>query len=72
MPGGEESQRKEEEEEAEDAEEEDGEVYEITINKKTYYVVNETNSIIYEADASGDISIEAGKYNNGKPVFTKK
>jgi hypothetical protein len=66
----------EEEEEEEDVvvveEEGDDEVYEITINSKPYYVTNEINSIIYEADLSGDISIEAGIYKNGKPTFYKK
>jgi hypothetical protein len=47
-------------------------VYEIKINSKTYYVMNEVDSIIYELDSNGDISIEAGKYKSGKPVFYKK
>ena len=56
----------EEEEGEEDAEED---VYEIQINGKTYYVMNETDSIIYEADENGEITIEAGVYKNGKPTF---
>jgi len=64
----------EEEEEVEVQEDavEEEEVYEIQIKGKTYYVTNEINSIIYEADADGDISIEAGVYKNGKPVFNKR
>ena len=58
----------EEEVEKEEEEEVDG-VYEIEINGKTYYVSNETDSIIYEADEEGEITIEAGVYKNGKPVF---
>jgi hypothetical protein len=68
-------EEEEEEEEVvveEEEEEEEDEVYEITIQSKTYYVTNEIDSIIYEADASGDISIEAGIYKNGTPTFYKK
>jgi hypothetical protein len=32
-------------------------------------VSNEVDSIIYAADDEGEITIEAGKYVNGKPVF---
>jgi hypothetical protein len=67
-----EEEEEEEEEVVVEEEEEEAEVYEITIQSKTYYVTNEINSIIYEADASGDISIEAGIYKNGKPTFYKK
>ena len=67
-----EEEEEEEEEVVVEEEEEDAEVYEITIQSKTYYVTNEIDSIIYEADASGDISIEAGIYKNGKPTFYKK
>jgi hypothetical protein len=65
----------EEEEEVEivETEEEVGEeeedVYEIEINGKTYYVSNEKNSVIYAADEDGEITIEAGVYKNGKPIF---
>jgi len=63
-----------EEEEVEVVEEEgDGEgdedVYEIEINGNTYYVSNEKDSVIYAADENGEITIEAGVYKNGKPVF---
>jgi hypothetical protein len=65
-------EEEEEEEVVVEEEDEEAEVYEITIQSKTYYVTNEKDSIIYEADASGDISIEAGIYKNGKPTFYKK
>ena len=59
-----------EEAEEEEAEEEEGDgVYEVEINGKSYYVANEIDSIIYEADDEGEITIEAGVYKNGKPVF---
>jgi len=53
----------------EQEEEQDDEVYEVTINDKVYYETNEKDSIIYGLDENGDISVEAGKYVNGKPVF---
>jgi YHS domain-containing protein len=56
-----------EEEEAEEAEEQ--EVYDIEINGKTYYIQNEKNGPIYEADENGEISMEVGVYKNGKPTF---
>jgi len=56
------------EEEQEDAEEEQ-EVYDIEINGKTYYIQNEKNGPIYEADENGEISMEVGVYKNGKPTF---
>ena len=60
----------EEEVEVEGEEEEEGDgVYEVQINGKSYYVANEIDSIIYEADDEGEITIEAGVYKNGKPVF---
>jgi hypothetical protein len=34
--------------------------------------MNEVDSIIYDADENGDISIEAGIYKAGKPTFYKK
>jgi YHS domain-containing protein len=61
-----------EEEETEEVVEVEGEeedVYEIEINGKTYYVSNEKNSVIYAADEDGEITIEAGVYKNGKPIF---
>jgi chemotaxis protein histidine kinase CheA len=68
----EEEEEEEEAEKQEEAEEEEQEVYEITIKKKTYYVSNETDSIIYGIDAEGDIGEEVGKYVNGVPTFFKK
>ena len=63
----------EEEVEIVEGEEEEGEgdedVYEIEINGNTYYVSNEKDSVIYAADENGEITIEAGVYKNGKPVF---
>jgi len=53
-------------------EEESGEVYEVTIKGKTYYVMNETDSIIYDVDENGDVSLEVGIYKSGKPIFNKK
>ena len=53
-------------------EDDSGEVYEITIKGKSYYVMNEKDSIIYDVDENGDVSIEVGVYKNGKPVFNKK
>jgi len=57
---------------AEPAEEEEESVYEVTIKGKTYYVMNETDSVIYDVDENGDISLEVGIYKQGKPVFYKK
>ena len=34
--------------------------------------MNETDSIIYDADENGEISLEVGVYKNGKPTFNKK
>ena len=59
----------EEEAEEEEAAEEEAEVYEVNINGKTYYTSNEVNGIIYGVDEDGDVSLEVGKYVNGKPVF---
>ena len=58
--------------EVEEEEEEEDSVYEVTIKGKTYYVTNEVDSVIYEADENGDISVEAGVYKNGKPTFYAK
>ena len=58
-----------EEEVVEGEGEEEEDVYEIEINGKTYYVSNEKNSVIYAADEDGEITIEAGVYKNGKPIF---
>ena len=61
----------EEEEEAaeEEEEEEEAEVYETVIKGKTYYIQNEKDGPIYEADENGEISLEVGVYKNGKPTF---
>ena len=61
-----------EEEELVEEEEPEDEVYEVTIKGKPYYVTNEIDSVIYDTDENGDISLEVGKYNKGKPVFYKK
>jgi hypothetical protein len=52
-------------------EEEEDAVYEVTIKGKTYYVTNEVDSVIYDVDENGDVSIEAGIYKNGKPILHK-
>jgi len=51
--------------------EEDEEVIEVTIKGKTYYTTDEQNGIIYDIDENGDISVEVGKYKNGKPIIKK-
>ena len=53
-------------------EEEEDEVIEVTIKGKTYYTTDEKNGIIYDLDENGDISVEVGKYSNGKPILKKK
>ena len=64
--------------EAEEAVEQEGEeeegdgVYEIVIKGNTYYVSNEIDSFIYKEDENGDISMEVGKYVDGKATFYKK
>jgi len=72
----EEDQDAEEEEEVivdvDQEEEEEAGVYEIVIKGKTYYVSNETDSFIYKEDENGEISMEVGKYVDGKPTFYKK
>jgi len=64
-----ETEEEEEVEVVEEGETEEEDVYEIEINGKTYYVSNEKNSVIYAADEDGEITIEAGVYKNGKPIF---
>jgi len=59
-------------EEGEEEPDESGEVYEVVIKGKTYYVTNETDSDIYDINENGNISIEVSIYKNGKPVFNKK
>ena len=61
-----------EEEEEDQEEEEEAGVYEIIIKGKTYYISNETDSFIYKEDENGEISMEVGKYVDGKPTFYKK
>ena len=65
----EEVEEEEVEEEEVEGEQEEEDVYEIEINGKTYYVMNEVDSIIYEADEEGEITIDAGIYKNGAPTF---
>lgn len=48
---------------------EDEEVYEVTINGKSYYTTNETSGPIYGLDENGDVSLEVGVYKAGKPTF---
>ena len=57
------------EEVEEEEEEEEESVYEVVIKGKTYYVMNEVDSVIYDADENGDISIEVGIYKAGVPTF---
>jgi len=68
----EEEEVEEEVEVIEEEEEPEDEVYEVTIKGKPYYVTNEIDSVIYDTDENGDVSLEVGKYNKGKPVFYKK
>uniref|UniRef100_A0A6C0HZ98 Uncharacterized protein n=1 Tax=viral metagenome TaxID=1070528 RepID=A0A6C0HZ98_9ZZZZ len=65
----EEEEQEEVVEEEDEEGEEEGEVYEVIIKGKTYYVTNEIDSIIYNVDDNGDISIEVGQYKNGKPIM---
>jgi hypothetical protein len=37
-----------------------------------YYTTNKENGLIYGIDEDGEISVEVGKFNNGKPKFYKK
>uniref|UniRef100_A0A6C0DBV5 Uncharacterized protein n=1 Tax=viral metagenome TaxID=1070528 RepID=A0A6C0DBV5_9ZZZZ len=62
----------EETEEVEEETEEDaGEVYEITISGKSYYVTDEKNGKIYAIDKDEDVGDEIGEFKNGKPSFYK-
>ena len=62
-----------EEEEVEEVEgEEEGEeeeVFEIEIKGKTYYTTDAKNGVIYDTDENGDVSLEVGKFQDGKPVM---
>jgi len=62
----------EEVEEVEVDEEDEEEVEEVSIQGKMYYTTNKENGLIYDIDDNGDISIEVGKFNKGKPKFYKK
>ena len=64
-------EEEEEEEEVEEEEEED-DVFEIIINKKTYYTTDMKNGIIYDMDSDGEISLEVGKLTDGKHKFYKQ
>jgi hypothetical protein len=61
----------EEEETKEEEEEEGDEVFEVTIQGKTYYTSNEQNGTIYDVDENGDVSMEVGVYKNGVATFYK-
>ena len=50
-------------------EEAEEELYELEINGKAYYVVNETNGPIYAVAEDEEVGDEIGKFVNGKPVF---
>jgi len=62
----------EEAEEASEEEEEDGEVYEITIGKKSYYTTNGQNGKIYAIEADEEVGDEIGIFVNGKATFYNK
>ena len=61
-----------EEDEASEAAEDEGEVFEVQIKGKSYYVTNQTNGIIYSITSDEDVGDEVGKYADGKPIFNKK
>jgi len=61
----------EEEQEEEVVEEDAGEVYEITISGKSYYVTDEKNGKIYAIDKDEEVGDEIGEFKNGKPCFYK-
>ena len=67
----EEEDEEEEEEEVEEEEEDDEDVFEIIINKKTYYTTDMKNGVIYDMDSDGEISLEVGKLTDGKHKFYK-
>jgi len=64
-----EEEEEEEEVDEEEEEEEEEEVKEVLINGKTFYASNEIDSIIYDVDENGDISLEVGVFKNGKAKF---
>jgi len=61
----------EEEVVVEPEEEDAGEVYEVTISGKSYYVTDEKNGKIYAIDKDEDVGDEIGEFKNGKPSFYK-
>jgi hypothetical protein len=61
----------EEEEVVEETEEDAGEVYEITISGKSYYVTDEKNGKIYAIDQDEEVGDEIGEFKNGKACFYK-
>ena len=67
----EEEVEEEEVEEEEEEEEEEEDVYEIIINKKTYYTNDMKNGILY-ADDNGEVGEEVGKLTDGVHKFNKK
>jgi len=60
-----------EEEVINETEEDAGEVYEITISGKSYYVTDEKNGKIYAIDKDEEVGDEIGEFKNGKPSFYK-
>ena len=64
-------EEEEEEEEEEAEEEEESEVFEITIEGKSYYTTNEVNGKIYAVDENEEVGDEIGVFENSKPKFYK-
>ena len=64
-------EEEEEEDNGGEEEEEEDEVFEIVINKKTYYTDDKQNGTLYDLDEDGEISVEVGKLINGKPKLNK-
>ena len=61
----------EETEVVQETEEDAGEVYEVTISGKSYYVTDEKNGKIYAIDKDEDVGDEIGEFKDGKPCFYK-
>ena len=59
-------------EEVEEGEEEEAEVFEITIQGKTYFTTDAQNGDIYAMDDQGDVGDEIGVFVNGVAKFNKK
>ena len=70
--GGSDQEEEDEDEEEEEVEEEEVEPVEFKYKGKTYYALNLQDSVIYDLDENGDISVEVGKFVKGKPVFNKR